>query len=129
MKTNLKSNVSNFRHMIIRSGALLISNIILFSYTASAQNDGPSLDNARKNVKAIGEQMSNEEKYSYLGMVVGFILVMTVAWVSTVSAKKRRIAREEMIRRRHLNNTVKHSSHDPYYKHHGHVHTHTVAHR
>ena len=127
MKTNLNLNGRNLSHTILRSGALLISNIILFSYSASAQNDGPSLDNAKRNVKAIGAELTREEKLSYLGMVVGFILVMAVAWVSTVSAKKRRIAKEEMVRRRHLNNSVKHSPHDPYYKHHGHHHSHTVA--
>lgn len=126
MKNNLKTNSRNFRLSILRSGVLLITNLMLFAYTASAQSDGPSIENAKKNVKAIGQEMAREEKLSYIGMIVGFILVMVIAWVSTVKAKQRRIAHEELIRRRHAMNKAKHNIHDPYYKHHGHGH-HTHA--
>ena len=126
MKNNLKTIGSNFSNTILRSGALLITNIIMFSYSAAAQNDGPSLSNAKKNLTAISTEMSREEKLSYLGMVVGFIVVMAVAWFSTVAAKKRKLAREEMIRRHHLQHTAKHNMHDPYYKRH--AHSHTVSH-
>ncbi len=124
MQNLSKCATSNFQNKLIRHCALVFSSLILFSYNlfaqadSSSKNDGPSLDNSKKVVKAVGEQMSREEKMSYIGMAIGFILVMAIAWFSTNAAKKRRLAREEMIRRHHLNSHAKHNTHDPYYKSH-----------
>ncbi len=126
MQNSFKNIIFNVQNKVTRFSALVISSLILFSYNLSAQvdsaakDDGPSLDNSKKVVKAVGDQLSKEEKLSYIGMGVGFILVMAIAWLSTSAAKKRRIAREEAIRQHHRHNHVKHNTHDPYYKGHSH---------
>ena len=119
MKNSILNSLITSKNNVIRHCALLISSLILFAYNAQAQ-DGPSIGNLNKNLTAAKDQMSKEEKMSYIGMAVGFILVMVIAWFSTNAAKKRKLEREEMIRKRHLNANVKHSSHDPYWKSHGH---------
>ena len=126
MQNSFKNIIRNVQNKVTRFSALVISSLILFSYNVSAQvdsaakDDGPSLDNSKKVVKAVGDQLSKEEKLSYIGMAVGFILVMAIAWLSTSAAKKRRLAREELVRRHHLNSHAKHNTHDPYYKSHPH---------
>ena len=126
MQNSVKNIICNVQNKVTRFSALVISSLILFSYNVSAQvdsaakDDGPSLDNSKKVVKAVGDQLSKEEKLSYIGMGVGFILVMAIAWLSTSAAKKSRIAREEAIRQHHLHNHAKHNTHDPYYRSHPH---------
>ena len=111
--------IANTQNKLMRSCALVVSSLILFSSNALGQDGGPSIGNVNKTLNAAKDQMSKEEKMSYIGMGVGFILVMAIAWFSTNAAKKRRIAREEMVRRHHLNSHAKHNTHDPYYRTHG----------
>ena len=121
MKKSITNAIDNNMNKIIRACALLISSIILFAYNANAQDGGPSIGNLNKNLAAAKDQMSRQEKMSYLFMALGFILVMGIAWFSTSLAKKRKMEKDEMIRRRHLNNISKHPTHDPYFKTHGHA--------
>ncbi len=117
MTTSTRTSIVNARNRVLKSCALLFSALILFSYNAMAQ-DGPSLGNLNKNLDAAKTQMTLEEKMNYIYMSVGFALVIAIAWFSTSLAKKRRIAADAERAKR--NHHVKHPSHDPYFKPHGH---------
>ncbi len=119
MRNTILTTARTTRTRIIRQMALFISFLILFAYNASAQDGGPSIGNLNKNLSAAKDQISRQEKMNYIFMALGFILVLGIAWFSTNVAKKRKIEQDELIRRRHLNNNVKHSTHDPYWKTHG----------
>ena len=110
----IESGNSFTKNVMLRC-AFLFSTMMLFAYSASAQN-GPSLGNLNKNLAAAKEEISRQEKLNYLFMAVGFIFVLAVAWFSTVLAKKRKMEREEIIRRRHLQHSAKHPSSDPYFQ-------------
>jgi len=119
----MKKTLNNYgflRNQLLIRSAFVLSSIMLFAYNSFSQSD-PGIGNLNKNLNAAKEQMSKEEKMNYVWMAAGFILVMTIAWVSTSMAKKRKLAQEELVRRRHLQHSAKHPSHDPYFKAHGHA--------
>jgi hypothetical protein len=115
MKTKIENTV-------IKKALQLMCFFMAITSTATfAEEGGPSLDNLKTNTKAIGEEMSRQEMMSYVFMVVGFSIVIAVAWFSTSLAKKRRLQREEFVKNHHANNAhIKHNMHDPYFRAHGH---------
>lgn len=69
--------------------------ICSFSITSFAEG-GPSLDNLRKNtsegtkeIQALREKEAHDEFMSYVYMVLGFSIVIAIAWITTVKARKR----------------------------------------
>jgi hypothetical protein len=79
--------------------ALLIAS---FSFSSFAGGDGPSLDNLRKNtaegtkeIQSLREKAERDELLSYLYMIIGFGIVIGIAWVTTVKARKRSLAENE----------------------------------
>lgn len=120
MDTSIEKNFLNRQNQFKKSITFLIASLVFFTNNIFAQG-GASLDNVKKNVNAIGNEMTHEEIMQYTYMGVGFALVIAIAWFSTSLAKKRRIAADEERARRHHGN-IKHTSHDPYFKSHGQGH-------
>lgn len=96
MKTFSK-NYGNTQLMKGLRAFLLSVMLICSSPIASfAEGDGPSLDNLRKNtsegtkeIAALREKEARDELLSYVYMIVGFSIVIAIAWVTTVKARKR----------------------------------------
>jgi hypothetical protein len=86
----------------LRAGLLSVFLMSAFSITSFAEGDGPSLDNLKKNASegakelaAIREKQAHDEFMSYVYMVVGFSIVIAIAWITTVKARKRSAAENE----------------------------------
>jgi hypothetical protein len=86
------------RHLMRSLRVSLLSFLFIFSFSLSslADGDGPSLSNLKKNtaegtkeIQAIREKQAREEFLSYVYMVVGFSIVIAIAWITTVKARKR----------------------------------------
>lgn len=82
--------------------------------TISSESAGPSLENITKNLantNAELEKIRKEEIMSYIYMVLGFSVVIGIAWFTTVLAKKRKKKDNEVraIRMQHM----KHKTHHP----------------
>jgi hypothetical protein len=100
--------------------------ILLFMFIfSSAQNiiaqAEPSLSNVKKTLQ-LQEKQAHDEFMSYVYMVVGFAIVIAIAWISTVKARKRSKEENEAkmkIIQQNLANKKHHT--DPHY--HGHGHT------
>ena len=95
----------------IKTALVIILSFVLNNvYAQDVNNINKTLDIAK-------EQISHEEKMGYIGMAIGFILVMCIAWFSNNLAKKRELKKQEETRQRYLNtnHNCKHSSHDPYW--------------
>ena len=102
------------KHNLIKR---LFVTLSLIATNSFAQDDGPSVNNLKNNIKAVNEEMSRQEMMNYLFMLVGFVLVLAVAWFSTNVAKKRRLERDAFLRNHHAQNlNLKHNMHDPYFK-------------
>jgi hypothetical protein len=100
---------------------------------ASAQDDGPSIENLNKNSKAISaetqrlkEEERRQEILSYIYMTVGFGVVIAVAWITTVMARKRTKKEIEEKQRFILRQQeLRKNGHHPHHAHghaHGHLH-------
>jgi heme/copper-type cytochrome/quinol oxidase subunit 2 len=75
---------------VLRVCLLSILFISTFTVSSVAQGDGsPSLSNLRKNAEAIREKQAHDEFMSYIYMVVGFSIVIGIAWFTTVKARNR----------------------------------------
>ena len=82
--------------------------------TASGEGAGPSLENITKNLANSAtelEKIRHEEIMSYIYMVLGFSVVIGIAWFTTVLAKNRKKKDDEVraIRMQHM----KHKTHHP----------------
>lgn len=109
IKKNQKKSTNNLL-------SLLCISLFTMSTSLFAQSE-PSVENLKSNLKAVNEEITRQEMMSYVFMLVGFIIVIAVAWFSTSVAKKRRLEREEFIKNHHANNlNIKHNMHDPYFK-------------
>lgn len=68
------------------------STSVTLSQDSAAQNSGPSLQNIKKTGSAISEKIKadarRKEILGYIYMILGFSLVIAVAWFSTVKARK-----------------------------------------
>ncbi|MGQ0828518.1 MAG: hypothetical protein ACT4ON_09005 [Bacteroidota bacterium] len=69
----------------------------------AAQNNGPSLQNIKKTGSAISEKIKadarRKEILGYVYMILGFSLVIAVAWFSTVKARKYKERQDEKKRK------------------------------
>ncbi len=103
----------------VREGGERISKICILiflfvgMFTTNVMADqGPSLENLKRNAKAAREEqqkIAHEEFMSYIYMSVGFAVVIAIAWFSTVAAKKSKAANDLA----KANRVIKHA-HDPY---------------
>src|ERR1043165_6929911 len=91
MEKKEKLSFETFGNKVMRRLALFISSMVLFAYSAMADDSGPSLGNLNKNLTAAKDEMSYQEKLNYFYMAAGFTLVMCIAWFSTTLAKKRKL--------------------------------------
>lgn len=107
METSIKKSVSNKFVSVWKGLILLVLSIITSGYQliAQAAND-PSVKNLKQTgaalteeVKRIRERQAHDEFMSYVYMVIGFSIVIAIAWISTVKAKKRsQLANEEKMK-------------------------------
>ena len=92
MENSLKNSVNNGLTKISRVCSLFILFTLSFGDRLQAQSDGPSLENIKNNTAAAAkeiEKQQHEEFMSYIYMSVGFIVVIAIAWSTTVMARKR----------------------------------------
>jgi hypothetical protein len=117
----------------LRACLLSVLFILSFSVTSLAEGDGPSLSNLRKNtaqgtkeIQEIRERQAREELLSYIYMVVGFSIVIAIAWITTVKARKRTALENEAKMKFIQQNLAnkKHTAHG-----HGHAHAHGTLHK
>jgi hypothetical protein len=93
-KSVKSSLVKVFRSCILFSIFLLASVKNGFAQAS----DEPSIGNLKKTSTAMAEEMkrqAHDEFMSYVYMVLGFSIVIAIAWVSTVRARKRSRAENE----------------------------------
>jgi hypothetical protein len=121
---------SNRRLMrVLRASLLSFLFILSFTATSLAEGDGPSLSNLKKNtaqgtkeIQAIREKQAREEFLSYVYMVVGFSIVIAIAWITTVKARKRS-ALENEAKMKFIQQNLANK------KHAAHGHGHTTLHK
>jgi heme/copper-type cytochrome/quinol oxidase subunit 2 len=98
METLSKKIVKNSLVKVFRDCILLLVLFITSAKNSFAQSNEPSLGNLKKTGAAAAEELErieHEEFMSYVYMVVGFSIVIAIAWISTVNARKRSKAETE----------------------------------
>jgi hypothetical protein len=127
METFQKKQCNARLMRVLRACLLSVLFVSSFSFTSYAEGDGPSLENLRKNtakgkeeIQAIREKQERDEILSYIYMVVGFSIVIGIAWFTTVKARKRSLAENEAKMKFIQQNMANKKHHHP---DHGHGHT------
>jgi hypothetical protein len=118
MENSIQTSVTSRFAKIYKSGTLLFFFIFSSVQHILAQDGGPSLSNVKKTLQ-LQEKQAHDEFMSYVYMVVGFAVVIAIAWVSTVNARKRSKAEAEA-KMKILQHNLAHKKHHP---DHGHAHT------
>jgi len=110
----MKNSNGNFLRIRGERFSIFCTLLFLFfifsaSFTVIAQgdsatlNNGPSFENIKKTSSAISEKIRKDarrkEILGYVYMILGFTLVIAVAWFSTVKARKYRETQDEKKRK------------------------------
>ncbi len=107
-KSSLTSMIFFFFFLLLPSSkAEEIDSINNSKAIIAADSSGPSLSNLSKNLNLGAEELEkirHEEIMSYVYMVLGFSIVIFIAWFTTVLAKKQK-NKELEIRASRLKNT------------------------
>ena len=107
-KSSLTSMIFFFCFLLLPSSkAEEIDSINNSKAIIAADSSGPSLSNLSKNLNLGAEELEkirHEEIMSYVYMVLGFSIVIFIAWFTTVLAKKQK-NKELEIRASRLKNT------------------------
>lgn len=97
---------------LTKVGLLIAANVLATVNTIMAQGD-PAVENLKKTSDAAKDQFEKEEMMGYVYMVVGFGLVIAIAWFTNTRVQKRRneeAAQKAAARQHH------HHSHDPHHR-------------
>jgi hypothetical protein len=104
---------------------LFVLTISSISTGFAQSDDGPSLGNLKKTGSAASEELkkiAHDEFMSYVYMVLGFSIVIAIAWISTVKARKRSKAENEAKMKFIQQNLAKKNAAHSHGSHHGHGH-------
>jgi hypothetical protein len=104
-----KSNLS-------KVGLLIAANVLATVNTIMAQSD-PAVENIKKTTEAakdMKDEFAREEMMGYVYMVVGFGLVIAIAWFTNTRVQKRR--NEEAAQKAAARQHHHHHSHDPHHR-------------
>lgn len=98
-------------------GLLVAANVLATVNTIMAQSD-PAVENIKKTTEAakdMKDEFAREEMMGYVYMVVGFGLVIAIAWFTNTRVQKRRNeeAAQKAAARQHHHH---HHSHDPHHR-------------
>jgi hypothetical protein len=112
----------------VLGSCILFSIFLLSSFQrAFAQaSDEPSIKHLKKTSAAVAEELkrqAHDEFMSYVYMVLGFSIVIAIAWVSTVRARKRSRAENEA-KMKFIQQNLANKKHTA--QPHGHTHGHTL---
>lgn len=127
MKISIKNSGKLCRERFYRCCALLFLFIVFSTQSIIAQAQTPNVKNIKDNLTAIKEaqkKQAHEEFMGYIYMVLGFSLVIFVAWFSTVKAKKYKESQDEK-KRKFLEAKIASQAKSG----HGHSHSHRDPHR
>ncbi|MDF2438729.1 MAG: hypothetical protein K0Q95_3105 [Bacteroidota bacterium] len=123
METSIKTSVTSRFAKIYKSGTLLFFLLLTSAQQILAQDGGPSLSNVKKTLQ-LQEKAAHDEFMSYVYMVVGFAVVIAIAWISTINARKRSKAEAEA-KMKIIQHNLANKKHHP--ESHGHAaHGHTL---
>ena len=89
METSSTKSVKCSIRGLYKSCLLLFVFILSSLNRLSAQADMEGLKHSLSTLKEEQEKIAHEEFMSYVYMVVGFSVVIAIAWISTVKARKR----------------------------------------
>jgi beta-lactamase regulating signal transducer with metallopeptidase domain len=90
MENSTKHCIRGSERLFMR--CILVLSLFAFNIVNALADDGPSLSNLKKNGHAIADEQKNiahQEFLSYVWMVLGFAVVIAIAWISTVKARNR----------------------------------------
>lgn len=122
------------RKLISVLRAVLLSFLFIFSFTFTSLAEGgePSLSNLKKNtaegtkeIQELREKAKREELLSYVYMVLGFSIVIAIAWITTVKARKR-TALENEAKMKFIQQNLANKKHTAHGHAHGHGHSPTL---
>jgi hypothetical protein len=120
METSMINSVkSNFVKAC--KGVILLAISVLSSVQTIFAQDLKNIKNSLSTIKEEQEKIAHEEMMSYIYMIVGFSVVIAIAWFTTVRARKRaKLDNEAKIKFIQQNQAKKHAA----AHHHGHSHSH-----
>lgn len=104
------------KNKLTRVGLLVAANVLATVNTIMAQSD-PGVENIKKTTEAakdMKDQFAREEMMGYVYMVVGFGLVIAIAWFTNTRVQKRR--NEEAAQKAAARHHHHHHSHDPHHR-------------
>jgi|1185.fasta_scaffold05229_3 hypothetical protein len=107
---NLMEISKTTKRKLTRVGLLVVANVFATVDHIMAQAD-PSVENIQKTTSAAKEVAQHEELMGYVYMVIGFGLVIAIAWFTNTRVQKRRTeeAAQKAAARHHH-----HHPHDPH---------------
>ncbi len=108
---NLLGISKNTKNKLSRVCLLVAANVLATVNTIMAQND-PAVENIKKTTDAAKDEFARQELMGYVYMVVGFGLVIAIAWFTNTRVQKRR--NEEAAQRAAARHH--HHAHDPHHR-------------
>jgi|GEM_PF-2399375 len=129
METLSTKSVKSSLVKVLRS-CILFSIFLLASvqHSFAQASDEPSIKNLKKTSAAMAEEIKRQEHdefMSYVYMVLGFSIVIAIAWVSTVRARKRSRAENEA-KMKFIQQNLANKKHAAHPHPHPHAHGHTL---
>jgi hypothetical protein len=120
METSMINSVKTNFVKAFRGIILLVISVLSSAQSIFAQ-DLKNIKNSLSTIKEEQEKIAHEEMMSYIYMIVGFSVVIAIAWFTTVRARKRaKLDNEAKIKFIQQNQAKKHAA----AHHHGHSHSH-----
>jgi hypothetical protein len=118
---SVKCNLSR-----VYRACLLLFLFILSSVESMFAQDLKNVKHSLSSIQAEQEKIAHDEFMSYVYMVVGFSIVIAIAWISTVKARKRSKVENEA-KLKFIQQNLAKKAHGHGHGHaHGHAHTHSL---